>query len=148
MKDHLAASPIVLLVLALAGCAGPYSGPVTVPRDLGGSDLADCHAFLPAVWDDGRTPRPAEHVTATCADPSICTAYVEHAEVVVWGNRPGATSVLVQFDHPTTGEHGAAKIPVAFDPPTRTDWLRPRVSDPTGCRREHQRPAAPAQAAP
>jgi len=134
------------IALALVACPGPYSGPVTVPRDLGASDLADCLAFIPAVWDEGRTPRPAEKVTAQCADPSICTAIVEHAEVVVWGNRPGATTVIISFEHPTSGDPGGAKIPVAFEPPSRGDWLHPRVTDPTRCRRDHQRPPTPTAA--
>lgn len=131
-----------LVTVVLAGCPTPYGGPVAVPRDLGASELADCQSFIPEVWEEGRAPRPALHVAAQCADPGVCTAYVEHAEVVVWGNAPGATTVHVTFEHPTTGERGEARIPLSFAAPSRQDWLHPKVRDPTGCRREHTRPAA------
>ncbi len=140
MKNVGAASFLLALASALAACPTPYGGPVSMPKDLGAAELADCHAFTPEVWDEGRIPRRALNVTARCADASICTAVVEHGEVVVWGLRAGATEVLVAYEHPTSGERGEAKVALSFAPPTREDYLHPRVRDPTHCRRDHERP--------
>ncbi len=148
MKDlsaalFVASLAVVAMALTLTSCPGPYSGPVAVPTQLGAVETADCHAFTPQVWEGGRAPRHADKVTAQCADPSICTAYVENGEVVVWSNRPGTTKVIVTYVHPTTGEAGEAAVPLAFEAPTRGDWLHPRVSDPAFCKRDHKRPDPP-----
>ncbi len=116
-------------VFALAGCPDSTKGPVSLPDELVGNQVKDCYQFRPEVFHGPAAPLVASHIVARCEDARVCTAELQdNGDVAVYGEAPGATSVLVAFDHPTTHNHEEHHIRVVFErAPTGGDWLHPRV---------------------
>ena len=132
VEAHFAISA---LALALAGCPDESKGPVFVPDQLAGRAFKDCYTFRPEVFRGPTAPLVAEHVVARCDDARTCTAEIQsNGEIVVRGEAPGATTLFVSFDHPTTHVHEEHKVRVVFEGPARGgDMLHPRMTEPSAC---------------
>jgi hypothetical protein len=78
-------------------------------------------------------PTRPRYLAAKCEDETVCTAEVRERDVLVRGKAPGETFVLVQHEHPITGERGESRVRVSFTPIPRSDPLHPRMVGAHAC---------------
>lgn len=126
---------LLAIVVVLSGCPDSTKGPVSVPDQLVGFQVKDCYEFRPEVFQGPVAPIVATNIVARCEDARVCTTEIEdNGDIFIYGEAPGATSLFVAFDHPTTHNHEEHHIRVVFErTPAGGDWLHPRVqgSQPT-----------------
>jgi hypothetical protein len=126
-----AAFGVVVVGGVVAGCPDASKGPVYVPDELVGRTVRDCYSFRPEVFRGPTAPLVASHIVARCEDANLCTAELQsNGDIVVYGDAPGATTLHVELDHPTTHSHEEHHIRVVFDRPAHGgDWLHPRMRE-------------------
>jgi hypothetical protein len=107
-----------LVILALVACGGPARR-ASVPDRLEPLPVDSFYSTYVAIHDGGRAPIAVARLQARCVDESMCTTIVklpdaDHPwpELQIIARRPGKTSVITEYAHPTRSEWHVDEIAV------------------------------------